>query len=117
MKISRLFAAVIIISVIAAVLCGCTGGKTIVGKWIDDKTEGTIEYTDDGYYYEYANEGFTYVKTKYTAKNGKITYYLDGDKPENGYSVDYEITKDGNLVIGGEIIYRPLTVPEKDEEK
>lgn len=89
--------------------------KSLVGKWIDVKTEKIFEYTDDGFYYEYLNESFTTDKTRYTAIDGKITYYLDGDKPESGYSVDYEI-KNGHLIIAGEIEYRPMTIKTSIEE-
>ena len=91
--------------------------ESIAGKWIDNKTEGTIEYTSDGYYYEYANENFTTDKTKYKVENGKITYYLEGSNPDEGFSVPYEINEEGHLVIGGEIEYRPLIIPKEDEEK
>lgn len=96
---------------------GCaTKDKSVTGKWIDVETEAVFEYTSDGYYYEYTNENFTSQKTRYIAKNGKITYYLDGDTPDGNtaYSVKYEITSEGNLIIGDKIEYRPLVIPEKD---
>ncbi len=100
---------------VLAALCSCSSGKSIVGKWIDDSTEGIYEYTADGYYYEYVNESFTSDKTRYEVSDGKITYYIDGLRPEDGFSVSYEFDKDGNLVINGEIVYRPLTNPEKED--
>ncbi len=96
-------------------LCFCSSRKSIVGKWIDDITEGIYEYTADGYYYEYINEGFTTDKTRYEVSGGKITYYIDGLDPKDGFSVSYEFDKDGNLVINGEIVYRPLNTPEKED--
>ncbi len=97
------------IAVLIFSLTACTPiNNSIVGKWIDEETEATIEYTADGYYYEYANENFTSDKTRYLVEANTITYYLDGDEPESGFSVEYEI-KDGHLIINGELIYRPLT--------
>lgn len=95
------------------VLCACAGKEdSVVGKWIDSETEAMYEYTADGYYYEYVNENFTTDKTRYSVSGGKITYYIDGENPGTGFSVDYEITHEGNLVINGTLEYRPLTVPE-----
>lgn len=96
-------------------LLGCSNEKSVVGKWIDDETEAVIEYTDDGYYYEYVNEGFTTDKTRYNVKNGKITYYIDGEAEETGFEVEYEIDKEGNLIINGEIKYRPMLSQEERE--
>lgn len=96
-------------------VCSCKGTKSVVGKWIDDSTESVCEYTADGYYYEYVNEGFTSDKTRYEAADGKITYYIDGFTPKDGFSVGYEIDRDGRLIINGEIVYRPLTTPEKED--
>ena len=87
----------------------------IVGKWIDVETEKIFEYTDDGFYYEYLNEGFTSDKTRYIAENGKITYYLDGDTPDSGFSVDYEV-KNGHLIINGIIEYKPMDIKTSLEE-
>ncbi len=89
-------------------LCACSQPDSIVGKWIDTETEAAYEYTADGYYYEYVNENFTTDKTRYSVDGGKITYYIDGENPNTGFSVDYEITDEGNLVINGEIEYKPL---------
>ena len=102
------------------VLCSCSFGKggdsdkSIVGKWIDNSTEQIVEYTDEGFYYEYINESFTSDKTRYKAENGKIYYYLDGDKPDYDIGIGYEI-KDGNLIIAGQIEYRPMVIPSKDD--
>jgi len=96
---------------------GCAKEPSIVGKWIDDKTEAMFEYTSDGYYYEYANESFTSIKTKYIVKNGEIIYYLEDSSPDEGTAVPYEINDEGNLVIGGEVEYRPLKNPTKEEQK
>lgn len=102
------------------ILCGCANqintpgdsvvsqdSRSIVGKWVDVKTEKIFEYTDDGFYYEYLNESFTTDKTRYEVQDGKITYYLDGSTPDEGFSVDYEI-KNGNLIINGVIEYKPI---------
>ena len=97
---------------------GSAGEKnhgSIVGKWIDNKTEQIVEYTADGFYYEYINESFTSDKTRYKAENGKIYYYLDGDEPDYEIGIDYEI-KDGGLIIAGQIEYRPMVMPSKDSE-
>ncbi len=102
---------------LALLLSGCSNDSSrLVGKWIDVKTEATYEYTADGFYYEYVNEGFTTDKTRYRVRGGKITYYVDGNTPESGFSVEYEINDEGHLIIGGQIEYRPLIVPEKEEE-
>ena len=112
---------VLLISVMF-ILCGCKDNAnlpnestvseqetqaSVVGKWVDVKTEKIFEYTEDGFYYEYLNESFTSDKTRYIAKDGKITYYLDGDTPDLGFSVDYEI-KNGHLIINGVIEYKPV---------
>lgn len=109
----------LIFALIAFTLCfsfGCSEKKTIVGKWIDDETEAITEYTEDGYYYEYANEGFTTDKTKYSLKKGKIVYYIEGEAPETGFEVDYEINDEGELIINGEIKYRPMTLSENEQK-
>lgn len=81
--------------------------KSIVGKWVDTETQTICEYTSDGYYFELMNEQFTTDKTKYIAKGGKITYYIEGDVPQNGFSVKYKI-EDSNLIINDTIIYKPI---------
>lgn len=81
--------------------------KSIVGKWVDTETQTICEYTSDGYYFELMNEQFTTDKTKYIAKGGKITYYIEGDTPDTGFSVNYEI-KDSNLIINDVIVYTPI---------
>lgn len=118
---------ILLLTAVCVLLCFCSFGgnggtnplsennsASIVGKWIDNKTEQTIEYTADGFYYEYINESFTSDKTRYKAENGKIYYYLDGDEPDYEIGIDYEI-KDGNLIIAGQIEYRPMVMPSKDD--
>ena len=88
------------------VLCSCTKiTPDIVGRWRDEKTGRVIEYTADGFYYEFINENFTTDKTNYHVKNGKIIYYIP-EVPESEYSVEYEV-KDGKLIIAGSIEYIP----------
>ena len=103
------------------VLFGCSDKQTIVGKWVDDETGDIVEYTEDGYYYEYQNENFTSDKTKYEINDDKICYYLEGDEPENGFEVSFSFDKDGNLVRhlkDVDQIYLPYTdKPEKDGEE
>ena len=89
--------------------------KRIVGKWIDVKTEGMVEYTENGFYYEGINEIYTTDKTRYIASGGKIYYYLDGDDPASAIGIDYEI-KNGNLIIAGEIEYKPIDIKTSAEE-
>ena len=105
------------IIVLLILCCSCTKIESLTGKWIDDRTEAIVEYTADGYYYEYANESFTTDKTRYTVKNGKIYYYIDGEDARDGFGVDYEINSEGNLIIAGEIEYRPLRKPQEDDAK
>ena len=109
------------------VLCSCNFDKnaptgpvpgeksygSVVGKWIDNKTEQVVEYTADGYYYEYINEAFTADKTRYITADGKLYYYLDGDAPDYTIGIEYEI-KDGNLIIAKELEYRPMQMPSSD---
>ena len=100
-------------------LCSCSGnadykGK-IVGKWIDTKAETIFEYTEDGFYFEYLNEAFTSDKTRYAIDSDTITYYLDGQSPEEGFSVCYEFKGD-NLIIEGEIEYKPMNLKTSTEE-
>ena len=116
-----------LILAITLLLCSCgsnNGGtsaisgkdeKSVVGKWIDNETEQIIEYTADGYYYEYINEGFTTDKTKYMTEEGKIYYYIEGETPDMSFGIDYEI-KDGNLLIAGVLEYRPMDLKTSVEE-
>lgn len=103
--------ALLFLLISAALLVSCSNKKQnseqLVGKWIDTRTEQTYEYTQDGYYYEYVNESFTYDKTRYRVEGNKIVYYLDG-VPESEYSVEFEI-EDGRLLIGGVLEYRRIT--------
>ena len=92
-----------------------TEDVSIVGKWIDVQTEQIIEYTDDGFYYEYINEGFTSDKTRYLVENGKVYYYLDGDTPDMSFGIDYEV-KNGNLIIAGVLEYRPMDLKTSAQE-
>lgn len=107
--------AVIFFVLICTLLCSCSGKDkdAIVGKWVDNTTEQIIEYTYDGYYYEYINENFTSDKTKYKANGKKITYYIEGE-PESEFSVEYTL-KDDTLVIGGELEYRRLIISSDNE--
>ena len=116
----KLIVSFIGVILLCLVLLSCgKGNKSIVGKWVDVRTEATYEYTADGYFYEYPNENFTSVKTRYTLDDGKITYYLDGDTPDStsAWSVPYEITEEGHLIIAGEIEYRPLVDPRKADKE
>ncbi len=81
--------------------------KTICGKWIDEISGQVYEYTEDGYYYEYANENFTSIKTKYELRDGKIFYYLDGQQPDTDTGVEYSVTDD-KLIIAGQLEYKRL---------
>ena len=118
MKKATLIASFLLALMMVLMLSSCSEKvESIAGKWVDDKTEGMIEYTADGFYYEYANENFTTDKTKYKLDDGKITYYLEGSDPDEGFSVPYEINEEGHLIIGGEIEYRPLTIPKKGDEQ
>ena len=114
----KLILAVSALIFVCVMLTGCGKKHSIVGKWVDVKTEATFEYTEDGYFYEYANENFTSQKTKYELSNNEIIYYLDGDTPDGdtAWSVPYEFTKDGHLIIAGEIEYRPLIDPRKEKK-
>lgn len=118
----------ILIFALCLILCSCSFGgnggtsplsgksdKSIVGKWIDVKTEQIVEYTESGFYYEYINENFTADKTRYMTENGKVYYYLDGDSPDMEVGIDYEI-KDGHLFIAGVIEYRPMDIKTSVEE-
>ena len=87
----------------------------IVGKWIDVQTEQIIEYTKDGFYYEYINESFTADKTRYLTESGNIYYYLDGEEPDMSFGIDYEI-KNGHLFIAGVIEYKPMNLKTSIEE-
>lgn len=102
------FFALVLICLFSTLLLSCSSEDTsIVGKWVDEETQTICEYTSDGYYYELVNEQFTADKTKYTAKGGKITYYIEGESPDTGFSVKYEI-RDSNLIINDTIIYTPI---------
>ena len=118
----------ILLFALCLILCSCSYGnngetsplsgksdKNIVGKWIDVKTEQIVEYTENGFYYEYINENFTTDKTRYMTENGKIYYYLDGDTPDMELGIDYEI-KDGHLFIADVIEYRPMDIKTSVEE-
>jgi len=120
--------ALILLMALCLLLCSCSfdsnGGTTtlsekneasIVGKWIDVETEQIVEYTSDGFYYEYINEGFTADKTRYITEDGKIYYYLDGDSPDYSIGIDYEI-KDGHLFIADAIEYKPMNLKTSLEE-
>ena len=87
----------------------------IVGKWIDTLTEQIIEYTADGFYYEYINESFNSVKTRYITENGKIYYYLDGDEPDMSVGIEYE-KKGDHLVVAGVLEYKPMDLKTSIEE-
>lgn len=89
--------------------------EKLVGIWIDLKTEGMVEYTADGFYYEIINEIYTTDKTRYIATDGKIYYYLDGDDLSNAVAIDYEI-KNNHLIIAGEIEYKPIDINTSAEE-
>ena len=118
----------ILFAVLMLLLCSCNfkenGGAnplssknetSIVGKWIDVETEQIVEYTSDGFYYEYINESFTADKTRYVTEDGKIYYYLDGDAPDYSIGIDYDI-KDGHLFIAGTIEYKPMDLKTSSEE-
>ena len=90
--------------------------KQLIGKWIDVETEKIFEYTIDGYYYEWVNENFTYEKTRYIANGGKIYYYLDSERPDTNFGVAYEFAENGNLIIAGEIEYKPMDIKTSSEE-
>ncbi len=98
--------------------CGEPDSEKIVGIWMDTETGGTVEYTDDNYYYEYQNENFTSVKTKYSLKNGKIYYYLEDSGPidEQSPGIKYSFDEDGNLVIEDTIVYTPYFLDKKDKD-
>ena len=110
-------------------LCSCTPAENIdtdpvvqyeidneiVGKWIDTLTEQIIEYTDDGFYYEYINESFNSVKTRYITENGKIYYYLDGDEPDMSVGIEYE-KKGDRLIVAGVLEYKPMDLKTSIEE-
>ena len=120
-----------IVSIVSALLllCSCTPtanvdtppvlvheiDENIVGKWIDVKTEQIVEYTDDGFYYEYINESFTADKTRYITQDSKIYYYLDGDTPDAAVGIDYEI-KNGLLFVAGILEYKPMDIKTSIEE-
>ena len=87
----------------------------IVGKWIDVQTEQIIEYTEDGFYYEYINESFTSDKTRYLIDNGKVYYYLDGEEPDMSFGIDCEV-KNGHLFIAGVIEYKPMNLKTSIDE-
>ncbi len=99
---------------VCILLCSCSGNDkaSIVGKWVDTATEQTIEYTSDGYYYEYINENFTTDKTNYKADGEKIIYYIEGE-PESEFSVQYTLDGD-TLIIGEKIEYRRLVISENN---
>ncbi len=99
---------------VCILLCSCSDNDkaSIVGKWVDTATEQTIEYTSDGYYYEYINESFTTDKTNYKTDGDKITYYIEGE-PESEFSVEYTLEED-TLIIGGAMEYRRLVIPENN---
>ena len=114
-------------AVLVLVLCSCLGNtetdpvleyeidENIVGKWIDVKTEQIIEYTEDGFYYEYINESFTSVKTRYITQAGKIYYYLDGNEPDASVGIEYE-RKGDRLIVAGELEYKPMDLKTSIEE-
>ena len=87
----------------------------IVGKWIDVQTEQIIEYTADGFFYEYNNESFRSDKTRYITEDGKIYYYLDGDEPDMEMGIEYEM-RDGHLFIAKVLEYRPMDLKTSIEE-
>lgn len=118
-----------LILTITLLLCSCTYpvntdtatvftyeiDENVVGKWIDVKTEQIIEYTDDGFYYEYINESFNSVKTRYITQDGKIYYYLDGDEPDAAVGINYE-RKGDRLIVAGELEYKPMDLKTSIEE-
>ena len=122
----RLF---LLILTITLLLCSCTYtvntdtatvftyeiDENVVGKWIDVKTEQIIEYTDDGFYYEYINESFNSVKTRYITQDGKIYYYLYGDEPDAAVGINYE-RKGDRLIVAGELEYKPMDLKTSIEE-
>ena len=115
-------ALLILMCLMCFALCACTDKQTVVGKWVDDETGNIVEYTKDGYYYEYQNENFTSDKTKYQVNGDKILYYLVGDEPENGFEVKFSFDKEGRFIRHlGEIeqIYSSYTDKPTDngEEK
>ena len=101
-------------AVFCVLFVSCSGkDDTLVGKWIDNTTEQIIEYTGDGYYYEFVNESFTSDKTKYLVSGDVITYYIEGEE-ESQFSVEYKLDGD-KLTIGGVLEYRRLEVPEENK--
>lgn len=105
---------ILITAIICILLCSCSDRESaLVGKWIDNTTEQIIEYTSDGYYYEYVNESFTSDKTRYKASDDTITYYIDGEE-DTEFSVEYSLDGD-RLVIAGELEYRRLAIPEDNK--
>ena len=120
-----------ILSIVSALLllCSCTPpvnvdtsplltheiDESIVGKWIDVKTEQIVEYTDDGFYYEYINESFTADKTRYITHDSKIYYYLDGDEPDASVGIEYE-RKGDRLIVAGVLEYKPMDLKTSIEE-
>ncbi len=108
----RFFASVCALVCIIFTACTDKEKSLIVGKWIDTTTEQIIEYTSDGYYYEYINESFTSDKTNYKINGDKITYYIENE-PGSEFSVDYTLEGD-TLIIGGKIEYTRLVIPEND---
>lgn len=119
---------ILLLTAVCLLLCSCGFGgnestnplsgkddKSIIGKWIDIETEQIIEYTENGYYYEYINESFTADKTRYITEGGEIFYYLDGDSPDMSMGIDYEI-KNGHLIIAGVIEYKPMDLKTSIEE-
>ena len=97
-------------------LCSCSknSDEKLVGKWIDDFTGKVVEYTDDGFYYEYVNENFTYDNTRYKTDGKEILYYIE-DSKESEYSLEYEI-KEGKLIIADSITYTKLGEHKADEK-
>lgn len=105
---------ILITAIICILLCSCSDTKDeLVGKWVDNTTEQIIEYTGDGYYYEYVNESFTSDKTKYRVSGDMITYYIEGEE-ESEFSVEYSLDGD-TLTIGGVLEYRRMEIPEEKE--
>ena len=124
---------VVLLFAIMLTLCSCSYGGTqnnsssvnigevgeidtkIVGKWIDVETEQIIEYTENGFYYEYINESFTTDDTRFLTYDGKIYYYLDGDTPDGAIGINYEI-KDDHLIVADVIEYKPMDLKTSLEE-
>lgn len=108
----------IILSVCLLLLAGCgkNDGNSVVGTWIDTETESIVEFTKDGYYKEGFTQDVWQEPTKYVIDGNKIIRYVESDRQATEFSVTYEITDEGHLIINDILEYKPMELKTESEE-